>query len=1146
MTFEEILDQAIAMLQRRERLTYGALKRQFNLDDTYLEDLKAELIEGQRVAVDEDGRVLVWIGATDVAPTTTPRAPQPALPAPPRITPAIHPPQAATPPATLLPVDAERRQLTVLFCDLVDSSRLASQLDPEDYREVVRAYQATCMVVIRRYDGHIAQLLGDGLLVYFGYPHAHEDDVQRAVRAGLDMLEAMDTLQTRLEREHGIHLAVRIGIHTGVVVVGEMGDGGHHAQLAMGSTPNVASRLQSLAAPNTVVVSDATWHLVQGYFAGYDLGLQTFKGMAAPVPVYRVLGTSGAQSRLEVVSPRGLTTLVGRKKEVRLLLEPWRQLKDGHGQVVLLSGEAGIGKSRLVQVVKERVASERHTRWEWRGSPYHHQSPLYPVIAHLHRLLEWHQEEAPHERLYKLEKALEPFSFSLPEVVPLFASLLTLPLPDHYPPLTLTPQQQKQKTLEALLGWLRQETERQPVLYIVEDLHWLDPSTLEFLSLVVDQVTSMRLLMLLTFRPTFSPPWHLHTHLTQLVLSRLPRRQAARMIEAIAGGKALPAEVYQQLLAKTDGVPLFVEELTKMVLESGLLREANGWYELTRPLPALAIPATLHDSLMARLDRLATAKPVAQLGATIGRQFAYELLRAVAPMDEAALQEALGQLVEAELLYRRGLPPRATYLFKHALIQEAAYQSLLKSTRQQYHQRIAQMLAERFPNVATTQPELLAHHCTEAGLLAHAVPYWLQAGQQATERSANVEAISHLTKGLALLESLPAMPGRAEQELALQVALGAPLSILRGNAALEVEHAYARALTLCQQVGDDQQHWSALVGLWRCYLARASFQKAHETGERCLVLAQRVQDPMLLQEAHLMLGSILLYIGKLPSARVHLEQGIMHYEPQRRRSLTFSRATDLGVVSLSRLAWTLWLLGYPDRALTRIDEALTLAQASHHAYSIGFALYFAAIVHLCRREVRVTQERSEAVLALSSDHELITWSSGGQFMRGWVLAQQELIEEGLVQMHQSLGTWKTLGLEVGLSFLLISLAEVHWRAGRVDEGLHVLDEALSVVHSNDEHYYEAELYRLKGELLLLQTAIAEQQAESSFQYAMTIAHHLCEKSLELRAAISLSRLWQKQGRRAEAHHLLEGIYGWFTEGFDTADVQEAKALLEAL
>jgi predicted ATPase len=669
---------------------------------------------------------------------------------------------------------------------------------------------------------------------------------------------------------------------------------------------------------------------------------------------------------------------------------------------------------------------------------------------------------------------------------------------------------------------------------------------LEFLSLVVDQAATMRLFMLLTFRPTFSPPWPLHAHLTNLMLSRLPHRQAARMIEEVAGGKALPTEVHQQLLAKTDGVPLFVEELTKMVLESGLLREDNGRYELTRPLPPLAIPATLHDSLMARLDRLATAKPVAQLGATIGRQFAYELLRAVAPMDEAALQEALGKLVEAELLYRRGLPPRATYLFKHALIQEAAYQSLLKSTRQQYHQQIAQMLAEQFPNVATTQPELLAHHCTEAGLLAQAVPYWLQAGQQATERSANVEAVSHLTKGLELLESLPDKSGYAEQELALQVALGAPLSILRGNAALEVEHAYARALTLCQQAGDDQQRWSAMVGLWRCYLARASFQKARETGKRCLVLAQRVQDPMLLQEAHLMLGSILLYIGNLSSARVHLEQGIMRYDPQRRRSLTFSRATDLGVVSLSRLAWTLWLLGYPDRALTRIDEAITLAQASHHAYSIGFALYFAAIVHLCRREVRATQERSEAVLAFSSDNELITWSSGGQFMQGWALAQQELVEEGLVQMHQSLGIWKTLGLEVGLSFLLISLAEVHWRAGQAAEGLHVLDEALSVVHSNDEHYYEAELYRLKGELLLLQTPVAEQQAESCFQYAMNIADHLCEKSLELRAAISLSRLWQKQGRRAEARQLLAGIYGWFTEGFDTADVQEAKALLEAL
>jgi class 3 adenylate cyclase len=612
----------------------------------------------------------------------------------------------------------------VLFCDLVDSTKLASHLDPEDWRDVVRTYQATCAEVIQRFEGHIAQYLGDGLLVYFGYPQAHEDDAQRAVRAGLGIVATLEALNTHLAQRYEVRIAVRIGIHTGLVVVGDVGGGRRQEQLALGETPNLAARLQGLAAPDTVVLSAATWRLVQGYFTARDLGAQTLKGVAAPVPVYRILGESDVQSRLETVAPSRLTPLVGREEEVALLQQRWAQAQAGQGQVVLLIGEAGIGKSRLVQVLQDHVTSAPHARIAWRGSAYHQQSALYPVILHLHRVLHWQEHGTPEERLCQLETTLASSGLPLPEVVPLLAALLALPLPAPYPALTLTPQRQRQQTLETLLAWLAAEARRQPVLVIVEDLHWIDPSTLELLSLLLDQVARARLCLVLTTRPEFRPPWPMVAHLTALTLRRFAPGQITRLAAHVASDKALPPAVLEEIVRKTDGVPLFVEELTKVVLESGLLQEQEDRYDLTGPLPPLAIPASLHDALMARLDRLAAAKLVAQLGAVIGRTFAHALVQAVAPLDAGTLQAALAQLVEAELVAQRGLPLQATYTFKHALIQDVAYQSLLRSTRQQYHQRIAQVLAERFPETAETQPELLAQHYTEAGLTEQAVAYW--------------------------------------------------------------------------------------------------------------------------------------------------------------------------------------------------------------------------------------------------------------------------------------------------------------------------------------------------------------------------------------------------------------------------------------
>jgi predicted ATPase/class 3 adenylate cyclase len=1056
-------------------------------------------------------------------------------------------PALVTPPSAEGPRPAaERRQLTVLFCDLVDSTALATQLDPEELREVVRAYQRVCAEAIQRFEGHIAQYLGDGLLVYFGYPQAHEDDGQRAVRAALGMVQAIARLNDRLGREWGVRLAVRVGIHTGMVVVGEMGSGGRQEQLALVETPNVAARLQDLAAADTIVISAATQRLVQGVFVCEELGAHALKGVATPVRVCRVLREREAKNGVGMAVGGGLTPLLGREQEVGMLLERWAQVKDGYGQVVLLNGEAGIGKSRLVEVVKERVTGERHTRIELRCSPYYQHSALHPMIEALRRLLRWRQEDFAPEKLSKLETALSRHGFWLPNVVPLFAALLALPPPEHYPPLTLGPQGQKHKTLEALLVWLRRETDEHPVLFIVEDLHWVDPSTLEFLSLVVDQAATMRLFALFTYRPIFRPSWAPQAHLTPLSLSRLPRHQAALMIEQVAGGRALPAEVHQQLLTKTDGVPLFVEELTKMVLESGLLRDVGDRYELIGPLPPLAIPATLQDSLMARLDRLATGKLVAQLGATIGRQFAYELLQAVSPLDEATLQQALERLVEAELLYQRGVPPRGTYVFRHALIQEVAYQSLLRSMRQQYHQQIAQALVARFPETVDTQPELVAHHYTEAGLAAQAVPYWQRAGQRAIERSANLEAISHLTKGLDVLKTLPETPQRTQQELTLQLALGTPLVMIRGYEAPEVEQAYARAQELCQQVGDRSQRFSVLVGLRRLYFGRGQLRTAREVAEECLTLAQDLGNPAFLQEAHAMLGTTLVYQGELLSARTHLEQGLALCHAQVGRSLAFSDSTDPEVFCLTQLSWALWMLGYSEQALTRSRQACALAQKLAHPYSLTYALVFASALSMFRREAQRVQEQAEAAIALAHEQGFARWLAVGMGWRGWALAEQGAVQDGLAQLRQA--------PTVGLSQQPLRLAEVYGKAGQPEQGLRVLTETLAAVSSNGERRFEAELYRLRGELLLMQsagtrgsrTAQAEVEAETCFRRAIEVARLQQAKAFELRAAMSLSRLWQRQGQRHAARDTLAMVYGWFTEGFDTPDLQEAKALLEAL
>jgi class 3 adenylate cyclase/predicted ATPase len=1136
MTFDELLAHVIALLQREERVSYRALKRQFTLDDEYLEDVKVELIQAKRLARDEEGAVLVWLGnkpkataAVGVAAVAAGSEAQTSAPERPTVAPDIP--------------DAERRQLTVLFCDLVDSTALSGQLDPEDLREVVRAYQQVCSAVITRFDGHIAQLLGDGLLVYFGYPQAHEDDAQRAVRTGLGILDTMGDLNQGLQQAKGIQLALRLGIHTGLVVVGAMGGQGRQEQLALGKTPNIASRIQGLAAPDTVIISDATYRLVQGYFDCEALGAQTLRGVAEPVAVYRVLSASGAQGRLDIAQPRGLTPLVGREQEVGLLLERWAQVKAGHGQVVLLTGDAGIGKSRLVQMLKDHVADEPHVRWECRSAEYSQNTALFPLVDLFQRLLRFQAEDTPDEKLSKLEQTLCQYRLPVEESVPLFAPLLSLSLPENrYPLLNLSPQRQRQKTLETIVAILLEQAEQHPALFIVEDLHWTDPTTLELIGLLLDQTPTASLLVLLTCRPHFQPAWHHRSYLTEITVNRLSQPQIERMVERVAGGKTFPDQVMHLIVEKTDGVPLVVEELTKALLESGHLTETDGHYALIGALPSFAIPATLQDSLMARLDHLVTAKAVAQYAAVIGRQFTYPLLQTVSQLDASTLQRELGRLVAAEIVYQRGVPPQAHYFFKHALIQNAAYESLLKSTRQHYHQRIVQVLEAQFPETTEGQPELLAHHYTEAGLTEQAVRYWHHAGQRASERSAHVEAISHFTTGIELLKTLPETPERTQHALTLYNGLGTALRMTKGQAAPEVEHVYVQAYALGQQAGETSQLAQVVLGLWRCYNTRAQLHTAQEFGEILLRLAQRVPDPALAVLAHYALGATRFYLGALPAARQHLEEAIAGYTPDQRHTLTFRQ--DPWVTCHYYAAWSLWLLGYPEQALARVQEALALARALSHPYSLANSWCYAAYVAQFRRDVPAVHE--EATVGLSTEHGSPLWRAVGTSLRGWARAMQGQGEEGLAQIRQGISSARATGAALFVPYLCTMLAEVADHLGHTVDGLQALDEAHTLVEQHDERWWEAEVCRLRGVLLQRQAIPQPEDAEVWLQRALDVARRQEAKSLELRAAMSLSRLWQQQGKRQEAYELLAPVYSWFTEGFDTADLQDARALLEVL
>lgn len=1013
----------------------------------------------------------------------------------------------------------ERRQLTILFCDLVGSMELAGRLDPEDWQDVLRTYQTRAGEVIERHGGYVAQYLGDGLLVYFGWPTTWDDSAERAVRAALGLVEAASTV-----RIEGATLTARVGLHTGTVVVGALGREGRSEMLALGDVPNVAARVQTAAEPGTVLVSAATQRLVAGMFVVEERVEQTLSGVAAPVSLYRIVQPSGVRSRLDAAAGR-LTRFVGREIELATLVERWERAQDGDGQNVLVVGEAGVGKSRLAYQLRERLADVPHTWLECSASPYTQGTPFHPLIAMARQALAFAPGDSPHARLARVESGLG--KLATPRSVALIADFLGLPSPT---PLALSPDLRRRETIDLLAKWNLAQGEVQPQVLVVEDLHWCDASSLEVLGRLVAQSATARVLLLTTARPEFTPPWPARENTTTLPLPRLRKRQAREMITALAGRALAPATL-DALVARADGVPLFVEELTKSVVQPGAARGVE------------AIPVTLADSLMARLDRLATAKDVAQRAAVLGREFAYPLLAAIAGFDEESLRENLARLIDAEILFVRGTPPEATYTFKHALVQEAARESLLKRTRQQLHGRVVDVLVEIFPARAEAEPELVARHAEAAGRLDVAIAAYQRAGERAQARSAHEEAIRHFEHGIALLGALHEDRDRDACEAALQLALAESRAVALGYTSPRVEAAHERARALCEAVGDTRRLGFALSGLAVYSYNSGQAERACGLAAQALANAEQTNDPELLLRARCDYGLVQVYRGEFVSALAHLEAARVLYEPG--IDLAAPCATgNPGVRALSASGWVLWALGFPDRALTRAREAVAHARKLAHPFNVAHALLFEAVVHALRRDFPAQRERAAEVIALSETYGFPYWHGVGlTFHAAARIASGE--REAVADVRTGFAQTAATGGRGGAPASLAQLAQAYLAANLLDDAQAAVEAGLALSAQTGQPLFDAILRQLEARILLARGG-SPAEAEALFRRAIEIAHRQKTRSFEMRAATGLAQLLCDQHRRDEARALLAPLYLCFTEGFDTADLVVARALLESL
>jgi predicted ATPase/class 3 adenylate cyclase len=1035
--------------------------------------------------------------------------------------------------------EAERRQVTAMSCELVGLTVRSDDDRLEELREALDGFQRHVSEAAGRHKGFVCRDLGNTALVLFGYPEAHEHDTEHAIRAGLELCTTVRALRA----DATVPVQCRVGIATGMVIVGDpVGGWTARGERIVGDAPYVAARLAAAAQPDTVAVEPATRRLIGDLFDCRELGAIEAAGGSEPVRCWQVLGESTVASRFEALRGPALSPLVGRNEEIDLLLRRWGRAKAGDGQVVLVSGEPGLGKSRITAELEARLDNEPHHGLRYFCSPYHQDSALFPFIDQLGHDAGFSRDDTPAAKVEKLE-ALLAFAAPPNEDVAFLADLMSLPGSQRHPLPNLSPQRKKERTLQALIRQLEGLARRQPVIMVFEDAHWLDPTSRELLDLTIERVCSLPMLLIVTFRPEFQAPWTGEPQVSMLVLNRLGRQDRAALAAQIAGGKTLPDEVLSEIADRTDGVPLFVEELTKSVLESGLLREESDRYVLGHALPPLAIPTTLHASLRARLDRLGSVRRVAQIGAAMGRQFSYALLHAASRLPEDQLRAALARLVASELMLQRGTPPDAIYSFKHALVQDAARSSLLRDGRQKLHAQIAKALETLSPEIMDSQPELLAQHYAEAGLVEKSVAYWGRAGYRSVARSAMAEATAQFQKGLDQLARLPDNPDRQRQELEFRSALGAVLRFVKGHAAPEMGHAYARARELWRQLGSPSGffHVPYVQSIYHAYRGELDF--AQRLAEDLLRLSLERNDSSGLILGHYSSGGALLLTGRFASARSYLEKVLTLDAPVSRGALVHQIGSDPRVVSEGDLATVLFCLGYPNQALAQSCAAIAEARRLSHPPSLAVSLAQGSRLLSLVGDNGSLDRQVDELVAVAADQGFSWYLALGAIYKGWVKVKNGDIAEGISLLRSGLNAYRTGGAEAWAPRFIALLAGACEISGQIKEGLALLDDALQIVERTGERWFAAELYRHKGQSV---PQGQSEVAEELYCKALRIAREQEAKLWELRAAASFARLRRNQGRRAEARDLLAPVYGWFTEGFDTPDLKEAKALLDEL
>ena len=1046
-------------------------------------------------------------------------------------------------------IQGERKQVTVMFCDMEDFTKLSEKLGPEDAYTIMDKVYEILIHKVHDYEGTVNEMTGDGIMALFGAPIALEDAPQRAIRSSLSIHREMAKFNDGLkqEKDNIPPIRMRIGIHTGPVVVGTLGNDLRVEFKAVGDTVNIASRIEGLAEPGTTYITEDVFNLAEGFFRFEALGERKVKGKEEPVQIYRVIAPSTRRTRFDVSAERGLTPFIGRDRQLELMLDGFERAKAGRGQVFSILSEAGVGKSRLLYEFRKAISNDDVNFFEGKCLSYSRGVAYHPIVDLFKSNFDIQGEDGDSEITLKVKKGLKTLGIDEASTLPYLQELLSVK-DSGIEQIPISPDAMKEKMIETGIRIPLSGSEIRPLIMAIEDIHWIDKSSEDVLKALMDRISGAKILLIFTYRPEFMPTWGGKSYHNQLNLNPLSNRQSLVMANHLLGTEDIDRDLEELILEKTEGVPFFIEEFIKSFTDLKFIERKDKTYHLKEHSQALTIPSTIHDVLMARVDSLPEkSKGVLQAGSVIGREFDYMLIKEVTKLSERELLSCLSNLKDAELFYERGIYPQSTFIFKHALTCDTAYQSLLKSTRQKYHGTIARVLEEHFPKTAELQPELLGFHFTEADLADQAIPYWMKASEIAIRRSANIEAIGHIESGLELLNALPGAPTpeRVKLELRLQIALGNALIATSGYADPEVGKTFNRARVLCLQEDDSPQLAQILHGLARFHIVRTELQKTQEMAEEFLRSAKNQHDPVLLLSAHQLIGTTLWFMGNFAPAQEQFEQGISYYDPQQHRSYLRLTGEDQGVVCLSYMARTSWMLGYPDRSLDLSSKALTLARKLSHPLSTVFALSYDASLNIYRKEPGKVQEQAKAAIAIATEQGFVFWTAFAGMFLGSALSAQGHREEGLTLISKSVTDWQATGAKLGGTLFLALLAEAYGKAENVEKGLDVVADTLALIQKNEERYGEAELYRNKGELLLMQGK-DETEAENSFKQGIEISKHQRAKSLELRSTLSLIRLWQAQGKREDARRVLTEIYNWFTEGFDTADLKEARALLEVI